>query len=327
MDLRAIEYRQLLQIVTMFMIVQFFGLLLATQLYSGQTFQQLTSTQVVSSSTSALFYIAYVVILAAVLLLVFRIYKGAMLFILLEGAVVFITSFFVFLIVFEVLLPYSFFAYGAQVPMALPLAIICSAFLIAAKNKWQRLRNTAAIIASVGVGVVLGSTFSFLAAFVFMLILAVYDFIAVFITKHMVTMARAMSERNLAFLVGVHEIEAVPESALNKKERSEYLREKPVLVKKGGPIIKEMIKRKLVPVPARVELGTGDLAIPLMLAVSAYTVYLSLLLSLSIIIGAIFGLIFTMWLLRKYRIVLPAIPPILFGILIAMAIYFLVGSI
>ena len=40
---KVIEFRQLTQILTMFMIVQFLGLLLATQVFNGATYQEITA--------------------------------------------------------------------------------------------------------------------------------------------------------------------------------------------------------------------------------------------------------------------------------------------
>lgn len=82
----------------------------------------------------------------------------------------------------------------------------------------------------------------------------------------------------------------------------------------------------MAPISARMALGTGDLAMPLMLAIAAYKVNLNFTLSFVITLGAIFGLIITMLILRRYKRALPAIPPILLGIAIAMLAYFAVTA-
>jgi hypothetical protein len=84
------------------------------------------------------------------------------------------------------------------------------------------------------------------------------------------------------------------------------------------------VSNDMAPVAARTALGTGDLAMPLMLAIAAYKVNLNFVLSFVIIIGATFGLLITMLILRKYKRALPAIPPILLGIGIALLVYFAV---
>ena len=283
-----IETRQILQILVMFMIVQFFGLLLASMLFSGATYQQVVSAQVVSSATGVLFYAIYIVVVAAALMLILRIYKGDKLFILIEGGVVFLTAFFVFLIISGELTSSTLFTvFGTGVTTNFIIGVIAAFALVVAKNRWQSLRNTTAIIASVGVGVVLGVSFGFIVALIFMAIIAVYDFIAVFITKHMVTMAQAMSSRNLAFLIGVNEIEAIPKSEFSSSQVREFNKE---TKGKLTGTVKKLYMQGLLPVAARIELGTGDLAIPLMVAVSAYSVNLNFTLSFFVIGGAVFGL-------------------------------------
>ncbi len=320
--LRVIEYRQLLQILAMFMIVQFFGLLLATQVFTGVAFQQIQGAQTVSSSFNALFLIAYIVVISVVMLIIFKIYKGDKLFLLLDAAVVFIASFIVFIVIISALQGNAFSSLLGTTPNSvLAAAVALALLLVAAKYKMPRLRNVTAMIASVGVGIVIGVSFSFLAAMVFMVILAAYDFIAVFITKHMIALGNVAMEKNLSFMITVNEVEAVPLSSLTAKERAEYASSKKEMQKHGGSMQK-IVGDNMAPVSARMALGTGDLAMPLMLAIAAYKVNLNFVLSFVIILGAIFGLIITMMILRKYKRALPAIPPILFGICVALLLYF-----
>ncbi|MGI0135348.1 MAG: presenilin family intramembrane aspartyl protease, partial [Candidatus Micrarchaeaceae archaeon] len=301
MPLRVIEYRQLIQILVIFLIVQFLGLLLATQVYSVATLVQVTSVQAVSSSVNALFYIIYVVVVSAILLFLFKIFKGDRLFVIIEGVVIFIASAMVFLIALGVAtggLASDLFGAGNLYDFV--AAAVLAIALVVAKNRIPRLRNFAAILASVGVGAILGITFSFFVAFIFMVLLAVYDFIAVFITKHMVALADMAINKNLAFLVMVNEIKAVPERSLSANERAEFERSRAELVKRGG-VFKNLVNSNMVPVAARTALGTGDLAMPLMMAVAAYKVFASFTFSIVIIIGATFGLILTMLILRKFK--------------------------
>lgn len=318
-----IEYRQLIQILVLFLIVQFLGLLLATQVYSVATLVQLSSAQVVSSSVNAIFYIVYIVVISVVLLFLFRLFKGDKLFIVIEGVIIFIASALVFLIAIGAIdggLASDLFGAGNLYDFV--AAAVLALALVVAKNRIPRLRNFAAIIASVGVGAILGVTFSFLVAFIFMILLAVYDFIAVFITKHMVALADMAISKNLSFLVMVNEIKAVPERSLNANERQEFEKARSTLMKQGATM-RGLVTSDMVPVAARTALGTGDLAMPLMMSVAAYKVYANFTLSLVIIIGAACGLIATMFILRKYKRALPAIPPLLAGIVIAVFIYLL----
>ncbi len=325
MALRVIEYRQLLQILAMFMVVQFFGLLLATQVFTGTSFVQVQSAQTVSSSFDALFFIAYVVVLSVVMLIIFKVYKGDKLFMLLDGAVVLVASFIVFIVSISALQGNAFAGiFGTTSNYVLGASIGLAVLLVIAKYKIPRMRNITAMIASVGVGLVIGVSFSFLAAMVFMIILAAYDFIAVFITKHMIALGNVAVEKNLSFLIMVNEVEAVPLSSLTASERAEYNKAKKGLKTHGE--VQKLVGSGMAPISARMALGTGDLAMPLMLAIAAYKVNLNFTLSFVITVGAIFGLIITMLILRRYKRALPAIPPILLGIAIAMLAYFAVTA-
>ncbi len=320
MALRVIEYRQLVQILALFMIVQFGGLLLSTAVFDNTTYQQAQASQAISSPASAVFYIAYIIFFSILLLLILKFYKG--IFRLVEGLVIFIASFEVFLIIGLYLNSgISLQVLGSAIPVALIVAVVLAISLVIAKNKWPNLKNTAAIVASIGVGVILGVGFSFEVAFIFMIILAVYDFIAVFITKHMITLANAVSEKNLAFMVDVKEVEAISKANFSKKELKAYDMEMRK-AKISNPAFKNAVAKGMIPVSASVALGTGDLAMPLMVAVSAFKVYLSFTFSLFITFGAIIGLALTMLILKRFKRALPAIPPLLFGIAIGILLYY-----
>jgi presenilin-like A22 family membrane protease len=322
--LRVIEYRQLIQILAIFLVVQFAGLLLATQIFTGITYEQASSVQTISTSFNALFYIAYIVIFSIVLILIFKVYKGDKLFLLLDGAVVFVASFFVFMVVIGAINGNAFASLFGNTPIwVFALAAALAAVLVAVKYKRPGLRNVTAIIASVGVGLVLGVSFSFLAAVIFMVLLAAYDFIAVFITKHMIALGNMAIEKNLSLLVMVNEVEAFPVSSLSAAQRKEYEGSKKEIKKQNPGVIRKLIDDDMVPFSARTALGTGDLAMPLMMAIAAYKVHLNFILSLTIIMGAVFGLMITMIILRRYKRALPAIPPILFGIAVSLLVYFI----
>jgi len=94
-----------------------------------------------------------------------------------------------------------------------------------------------------------------------LVILVVYDYISVFVTKHMVTLAKAVA----------------------------------------GPGAKVGHGEKHL-------LGAGDVAIPGMFAISLARV--SLLASLMASVGAVLGLLFTTWLAKRWKRVLPALPSI-----------------
>ncbi|EQD64688.1 Peptidase A22, presenilin signal peptide [mine drainage metagenome] len=325
MSLKVIEYRQLLYIIAMFMFVQFFGLLLGIALFSGEIISvpSQVSQSFFNSPINLLFYVAYIIIVSLILILIFRVYKGKKLFIIFEGVVIFIASLIVFMVVFGMINDSTLITlYGMSITTNFIIAAIAALVLIYLKNRMPQLRNTAAIISSVGVGLILGISFPFNIALLFMAFIAVYDFIAVFITKHMLVLARVAEDNNLALLIGVNEVEAIPAGSLDKSYVAEYRKDKSELKRRTR--LNRLIGKDMIPVAARVELGTGDLAIPLMVAISAFSPGPNFVLSFFVIFGAIFGLLLTMFILRKYKRALPAIPPLFFGILVFVLLYSLI---
>jgi presenilin-like A22 family membrane protease len=298
---KFIEYRQLSSILAMFLIVQLSGLLMIFYLISPSEIQVVTgSTQVVSTGPDVFLYFIYLIVAAVVMVLLFRAHHGVVLFKVIEGVVIVSASFYVFLIIIA-----SAFPQDNLLPVLISLAL--SVALVLAKNKWPGLRNLTAVIASIGVGVVLGISFSFYAAYVLMALISIYDYVAVFITKHMLSLGRESVNRNLAFMIGTYDVELVPKSYLKAKEQNDIRK---AVKQAGNETLRRMYSVGNMPMPSFSALGAGDLAIPLMLAISAYATYLSYFISLAIIFGASFGIIFAMWVSKKYMIALPAIPPL-----------------
>ncbi len=315
---RRIELRQVVDIIAMFLVVQLGGLLIASLVFTTSPIAH-SSASIQTSSIDALGYVVYIIAVALVLLLVIRFYNGELLFKAIEAVVVVLPSFIVFTIVLGYLAPASFTNYNIIYAIALILAVS----LIVIKNLRPGFRNVITIIASIGVGVVLGLDFSFYEALLFMAFIAIYDYIAVFVTKHMVTMAKAISSRNLAFLIGTSDIEAVPASYFTKKELDEYRKEIKESNAGKNPLVKKIMNGGRIPVMSQIQLGAGDLGLPLMLTVSAFPQFLNYTASLVIVVGATVGMAFTMFFLKKYQRPLPAIPPLFAFICIALGTYLL----
>jgi presenilin-like A22 family membrane protease len=315
---RRIEFRQMFDITIMFLIVQFLGLLLATMVVTTTPMSEITGPQI--NITDLLLYVIYIVISSVIIIFISKKFKrkGGSFLKALEAFVIFFASFIVFTVVIGYFAP-------SNTPALIEIiaAIILSILLVILKQRRPNTRNTVAIIASVGVGLILGLDFPFTIAFAFMAIIAVYDYIAVFITKHMLSLAKAVSENNLAFLIGTADIEAAPNSYFTKNELTEYHKMMKESGKDKDPVFQKIIEGGRIPVISQIQLGTGDLGLPLMLAVSAYASFQSLFTAIVIVCGAFIGLLFTMYFLKKYERALPAIPPLFSFICIALGIEFI----
>lgn len=151
-------------------------------------------------------------------------------------------------------------------------------------------RNEIAILSTAGVASMLGYSLSPISSLWLLLILAVYDYIAVFKTGHMKVLARELSKKETTF--SVKETQKV---VVNGKVREEFM-----------------------------EIGTGDLLVPSLVASSflkAGVIYFLLT-----VIGTYFGLILLSRDLVTKKKILPALPYLLSGILLFILLGFVLNT-
>lgn len=269
----------LLKLVGMFLIAQVLGIYAGSFIIEDAKTNEVVSYMLIEEAgpETIPWFVLAILFGAAIFLAIARL-KIPLLFTLLEIAVISATSSVLFYSLIKPLLGLTLESMAAGIILGLALA--------GAKQIFPGLKNLAALFSSAGAGAVFGFTFGFFAAMLFLLILAVYDYISVYKTKHMVTMANEIVKRNMAFTI----------SARQKL-----------------PSGKE----------SRLDLGTGDLSLPIMAEVSAYSI--SPLLSIWALGGAIAGVaivLFTAW---KRKEILPALPPIALGILLFTLFAILAG--
>jgi len=275
--------------LSVFLLVQILGLYIGSQylslISSGQAQPVFENPASVGNSV---FLFVYILVGTGLIILAVKFWK--FLIRIVEVVAVFSASMitFMFLIPFEVL----------QVPLGILLAIGLTA--------WKMLRpsflsqNLSLIFSIAGAGAIIGASLGMLPSLVFLLLLSVYDFTAVFITKHMVYIAKEIVKRPTAFTL------AFP-----------YRFKKPVSYSVG----KTKIKKKF----HIFQLGGGDIAIPLMFAVSALASF-SLVHALSIAIGSAVALgLLIFYSAKRPGMVLPALPFIsagsILGFLISVLIF------
>ena len=306
-----------LQVALFFAITQLLGIYCGIALISGMAANpEIKEMSVIPSfivsdpgnpldalATSA-YYIALILFGAVVMVFVARRYKGMFFFQLLELMVVFSASSVVFFAIGLSLLKLSFLnslLFGGA-----------AAFLLAAAKFFRNgAKNAAAIISSAGVGALFGISFSlslnaplgFLATIGFVILLSIYDYIAVFKTKHMIEMARELSSRQLSFAVTAKDV-----PARKPNEQAEAYVER--AMQEGE----------------RLDLGTGDLSVPAMISVSAYTLGPNgLVYALAVAAGSTLAIYILLKFVSKQKVFLPALPPICLGGMVALLLVKLAG--
>ena len=119
----------------------------------------------------------------------------------------------------------------------------------------------------------------------------------------MVEMARELSTRQLSFAVTAKNVPA--------RKAKEPVEEYVERAEKEGE---------------RLDLGTGDLSVPAMMSVSAYTLGPNgLVYSLAVAAGSTLALYMLLKFVSKQRVFLPALPPICLGGMIALLLVKLAG--
>ncbi len=182
----------LAQLTVLFLVTQTIGL--GTGWFLVQYFQEKPEERpgIISKNpedvSNSIALIVWILFSTAIMLVAIKYFKGKLLgvlFRLLEATAVFFASWIVF-----------------SIAIGDPIALLLAILLIVCKNVFSQnlmLRNVSTILATAGAGAFVGIMLGVLPALVFMVLLAVYDYIAVFKTKHMVTLAKALTKKNLAF--------------------------------------------------------------------------------------------------------------------------------
>ena len=251
------------KLVLIFVLAQVIGLAvganLISEIASGEMEQPVIFSENPDDPLNAIFLIGGILFFTVLLLVFMTFFKGPGLFRLFEIFVVFTASIIVFATFFPEAIAFVFAVELIAIRLLLPKSVF--------------VRNIAAVISVAGVGALIGVSLGVIPVLIFLILLSVYDFIAVFKTKHMVTLAKGISGKNLAFTL------AIP------TEEHQF------------------------------ELGTGDLVLPLVFAVSVmkastapYPFYF--VPAAMVLIASIIGLLFTInWVSKHVGKALPALPP------------------
>jgi presenilin-like A22 family membrane protease len=171
------------------------------------------------------------------------------------------------------------------------LGLLSGAAVSVRRLLFQMERNNIyGIVVSAVLGALFGTMMGIWAVFLFAALMIVYDFVAVFMTKHMIDIAKAVVVNNIAMVVTVSRPGAEADFSENK----------------------DLARTK------RIDLGTGDLFIAGMMVVCSMKYGSMLYFALP---ASFLGFALTMELLRRMRRPIPALPTIAGTIMAAMLAY------
>ncbi|MDP3985352.1 MAG: presenilin family intramembrane aspartyl protease [bacterium] len=178
------------------------------------------------------------------------------------------------------------------------VAIFAAAMFIIIRYLFPRvfIQNILVVLGIAGIAVSIGLSVPWFTLLVLAVILAVYDIIAVYGTKHMITMMRGLLAQGVIF-------------ALVIPERVSWLGARLAQAKPGEGYLL---------------IGTGDIALPAMVVASLLPFGFGMALGAGI--GAFAGFLLTMWLFLfpGQGKPMPALPPIVLGLALGTLISFLI---
>ncbi len=210
---------------------------------------------------TALELLVYILIGTGFLLILSKVFKNKTPFLIIETIVFLFGGF---------ALTYGLFLYFENSSHALFLsALFVVALALRRFINPRGIKNIIAGMSAAGVGALLGISLSPLIALLFVLMLIVYDVVSVFITQHMLDVAKIVIKHELAF-------------TLTASEKGK---------KVGG-------KKSIGKSAFRIDLGTGDLLAPILFSVSLYSInstlpfvaYISSLIGFWVMIGMLYYL-------------------------------------
>jgi presenilin-like A22 family membrane protease len=186
--IKKINWEALFVLLIVFIIVETLGLLVAYSLSAQGVEPELFSDDGESLWNTIYLFIS-IMVMTGVILLIMKLRKKKQTLIFFESIAVFTTS----LIVFE-----TFFGEPTGLFMAICILLWRLVF-----RKSIIFRNFVGIIAIAGAGAIIGMSLSLIPIIAFIIMLAIYDLIAVFKTKHMVTIGKEVTNGNYAFTIAL----------------------------------------------------------------------------------------------------------------------------
>ncbi len=179
-----------LKLATIFLATEVLGLFVAKALFF-QGLQQAPFAESIDDITNAFYLFGVIIVMTIIILIALKMKHTKKMLWVLEALAVFSTCTIVM---------------SAFFPTNDLLVLSTVALLMILRYSFRKnilMRNTASVIAVAGAGSFLGISLGLMPVMAFAIILALYDIIAVFYTKHMVAIGKQSLENNYAFTVAI----------------------------------------------------------------------------------------------------------------------------
>jgi len=180
----------IIKLTIVFLVVEILGIIVAKALFL-QGLAEAPFTENINDILNAFYLFFVVLVITGIILIVLKIKRTRKMLILLEALAIFTTS--------TIVLGAFFPTDDILVFLVVTLLLI----LRYSNRKNIAIRNLVSGIAIAGAGAFLGISLGLLPVLAFAIVLAAYDIIAVFYTKHMVTLGKQSLENNYAFTIAM----------------------------------------------------------------------------------------------------------------------------
>ncbi len=181
--------KEIIYFILFFIVIQIIGLI-TSNFYIQQDLVQGIFTKDPNNLLNAVFIVLYIILLTTIILTLKKFFKkGRFLYVFEYLALFSGTS-----IVFFVFLP-EMVAYFLAIYL-----LFIKTFFTKNKNFSLWLNNLLLAIAIAGAGSIMGLSLGVIPIIFFIVLLSIYDIVAVFFTKHMISLAKIITKKNLAFL-------------------------------------------------------------------------------------------------------------------------------
>lgn len=180
-------------LIIIFIVVQVIGLITANYYASLQDLRITLITDNPNDIINAIFLIFQILLITGIILLIKRFSKKTGYLRIFE----YLALFFGLTIVFDV------FIYST-IAMYLSIILLMIKYVLENKNIKSYLflwyNNFLLAISIAGAGAIIGLSLGLIPVLTFLILLSIYDIIAVFYTKHMITLAKSFSEKRMALI-------------------------------------------------------------------------------------------------------------------------------
>ncbi len=226
---------------------------------------------------NAIFYIAVILIFTAVLLIIAkygfkRLIKAIILF------AVGTTMFYVFYPLLWKIIPYGInLGIVIDIPFSLSILLAVSLTFALYKHPEWYVVDTVGIVIAAGAASIFGLSLAILPTMVLLVALAVYDAIAVYKTKHMISLADSVVDLRLPVLL-----------VIPKKASYSFLKQKR---------LKETLEKEEE--REAMFMGLGDIVMPCILVVSSFRFVGNPIVTFSTLLGGLLGFIILMYFVMK----------------------------